>query len=246
MSDVRLAPVVSRLVAASCVGDRRAGGARRRVPPPMRRRSGRPPDAVVGEADGYVNLIVRLSAAASSAVSVHYADGQQHATAGSFCNLRLRRCDQGTLTFAPGEITKVDRRRAPRTAPRRASFGCSLHAEPRHADQRDDRARRRSACRSSTLDTLAATPAHRTPSDATVDEKDGEALIPVHARRPDGQAPTASVTVDYATRERHGRARARLHAAERHADLRARPDGRRRSPSRSRTTARPSRWSASR
>ena len=60
----------------------------------------------MGEADGFVDLTVRLSAAASSAVSVHYATANSTATASSGCNFDYAGA-AGTLNFAPGEITEV-------------------------------------------------------------------------------------------------------------------------------------------
>jgi hypothetical protein len=67
-----------------------------------------PPDTVVGSADGYVDLVVRLSAPATAPVSVAYATQNVTAVASTGCNFDYVGA-AGTLSFAPGETTKVVR-----------------------------------------------------------------------------------------------------------------------------------------
>ncbi len=67
-----------------------------------------PPDVVVGEGDGYVDLVVSLSAPGTSPVSVHFDTASASASPGTVCNLDFVPTG-GTLTFASGETTKVVR-----------------------------------------------------------------------------------------------------------------------------------------
>jgi hypothetical protein len=67
-----------------------------------------PPDVVVGEGGGFVDLVVGLSAPSLSVVSVDYATVNSSAGAGTVCNSDYVAV-AGTLTFAPGETTKVVR-----------------------------------------------------------------------------------------------------------------------------------------
>ena len=67
-----------------------------------------PPDLLVGEADGYVDLPVSLSAPGTSTVTVAYATANSTAFSGTGCNATYVGVS-GTLTFAPGETTKVVR-----------------------------------------------------------------------------------------------------------------------------------------
>ena len=82
----------------------------------------------MGEADGYVDLVT-LSAPGPDAVSVNYATPDSTAVAGTACNFDYVAAS-GTLTFAPGETTKVVRveilncrRRGPRV----------IHVQPQRA-----------------------------------------------------------------------------------------------------------------
>ncbi len=62
-----------------------------------------PPNLVAGEADGYVDLPVTLSAPGTKTVTVNYAT-----STGGGCN-NLNQAASGTLTFTPGVTTKVVR-----------------------------------------------------------------------------------------------------------------------------------------
>ena len=72
-----------------------------------------PPDVAVGEADGYVDLPVTLSAPGQSPVTVTVATGSgtgnNIATAGTICNADYVSVSATVLTFAPGETAKVVR-----------------------------------------------------------------------------------------------------------------------------------------
>jgi chitinase len=63
-----------------------------------------PPDAVVGQGDGYMDLPVTLSAPGTSTVTVNYAAGP-----GSGCNYPIPSGIDGTLTFTPGVRTEAVR-----------------------------------------------------------------------------------------------------------------------------------------
>ena len=67
-----------------------------------------PFDVAVGEGDGFVDLVVKLSAPGKNPVSVAYATQGVTAEAGSKCNFDFLPTS-GTLTFAPGEMAKVVR-----------------------------------------------------------------------------------------------------------------------------------------
>src|SRR4029077_15774271 len=67
-----------------------------------------PPDVIVGERDGFVDLVVSLSAPGTSPVTVNYSTFNSTAGASNGCNADYVGAS-GTLTFAPGETTKVVR-----------------------------------------------------------------------------------------------------------------------------------------
>ena len=67
-----------------------------------------PADVIVGEGDGYVDLVVSLSAPGLSPVSVNYATANSSAAGNTVCNFDYVPVS-GTLNFAVGETTKVVR-----------------------------------------------------------------------------------------------------------------------------------------
>jgi chitinase len=67
-----------------------------------------PPDVVVGEADGYVDLPVTLSAPGTSVVSVAYTTTNSTAVSSTGCPYNYVGVS-GTLNFSPGVTTKVVR-----------------------------------------------------------------------------------------------------------------------------------------
>jgi chitinase len=153
-----------------------------------------PPDTVVGEGDGYVDVPVRLTAPGTQPVAVNYATADSSAGGGPGCNLDYVNTS-GTLNFAPGQTTKVIRieiLNCPQPV-RFKSLTLDLSA-PVNATIA------RASARVSIVDasTVAATPRIFV-RDATVDEKDGVALVPVLLGGPTGQSSNSTVTVDYAT-----------------------------------------------
>ena len=67
-----------------------------------------PFDVAVGEGDGFVDLVVTLSAPGKNPVSIAYTTQGVSAEAGSACNFDFVSAS-GTLTFVPGETAKVVR-----------------------------------------------------------------------------------------------------------------------------------------
>jgi chitinase len=67
-----------------------------------------PADTIVGQGDGYVDLVVRLSAPGTQAVTVGYSTAPITAAQGNFCTYNYVGAS-GTLNFAPGETTKAVR-----------------------------------------------------------------------------------------------------------------------------------------
>jgi len=152
------------------------------------------PDLVVGEGDGFVDLTVGLSAPSASTVSVTYATLDSSALASTACNFDYVGVG-GTLTFAPGETTKVVRVDILDcvNAEGFEQFVLAL-SSPVNAVV----ARPRTAVGIVDNDTVAATPRLFARA-ALVDEKDGFALVPVLLGGTAGQASNSTVTVDYAT-----------------------------------------------
>ena len=150
-------------------------------------------DAVVGEADGYVGLVVRLSAPGTQLVTVKYTTPEANADAGGFCNYDYV-YDQGTLTFAPGETTKVIDVELLDCVGSAGDSG--MLAFTLNLDTPINSTVQRAVQRIEIVNnnTLAASPGIYV-KDATVDEKDGQALIGVIL----GQQSNSVITVDYAT-----------------------------------------------
>ncbi len=147
-------------------------------------------DVIVGEGDGYVDVVVNLSAPGQNSVSVNYATGNLSAAYNSdyvYTN--------GTITFATGETSKVIRISLidDATIENLHSFELNL-SSPVNATLAD----------ASGLvsivdnDSIAATP-ELFVRDVVVDEKSGTASFVVMLGGPDGQASNSTVTVDYAT-----------------------------------------------
>ena len=67
-----------------------------------------PPDVIVGEGDGFVDLPVRLSVPGLSTVTVAYTNANSSAIGSTSCNFDYVGVN-GTLSFAPGETTKTIR-----------------------------------------------------------------------------------------------------------------------------------------
>ncbi|WP_037499905.1 Calx-beta domain-containing protein [Solirubrobacter soli] len=151
-----------------------------------------PPDAIVGEADGYVDVPVRLSTPGTEPITVAYATAQSTAGPGTFCNFDYVHI-AGTLTFAPGETTK----------PLRIDLGDCGTAENLESFTLElstavNAVITRASARISIVDadTIVATPKLYV-RDVVVDEKDTVALVPVLLGGPLGQTSNSVVTVDY-------------------------------------------------
>jgi hypothetical protein len=65
-----------------------------------------PPDVIVGEASGHVNLKVTLSASSTQTVTVSYATADSTALSGTECGDTYTGVN-GTLTFSPGQTSKL-------------------------------------------------------------------------------------------------------------------------------------------
>ena len=153
-----------------------------------------PPDVIVGEGDGFVDLPVRLSVPGLSTVTVAYTNANSSAIGSTSCNFDYVGVN-GTLSFAPGETTKtirIDLLDCPDVEGFQ-SFTLEL-SSPTNA----------TIARASTRvgivdnDTLAATPALFV-RDTTADEKDGNARVSVLLGGTAGQASGSAVTVAYST-----------------------------------------------
>jgi hypothetical protein len=153
------------------------------------------PDLVAGEGDGYVDLPVRLSAPGQSVVTVAYNLTDSTAAAGSDYDCTTPGCNNGTLTFAPGETTKTVRVDVHNdvTAERMETFLLNLSA-PTNATI----ARAHGHVTLIDNDTVVATP-RLFVRDAVVDESTGTVSVPVLIGGPGGQASNRTVTVDYTT-----------------------------------------------
>ena len=148
----------------------------------------------MGEGDWYVDLVVRLSAPGTQPVSVHYSSPESSADGGSFCNYNYVP-GSGTLTFAPGETTKVVRVDLLDCSPSETlkSFALNLDTPVNATIARDSQ-----YVSIVDNDNLAAVPS-LVVRDAVVDEKDGLALVPVMLGGPRGEVSNSTITVDYAT-----------------------------------------------
>ena len=148
-------------------------------------------DVVVGEGDGYVDLVVRLSAPGQNVVTVNYATdfGSARAFGSDYESAN------GTLTFAIGETTKTVRVEL---------------SEDTTAEQLEHFRLNLSAVHNATLakatamvsivnnDTVVATP-NLFVRDVVVDEKAGTASFVVMLGGAAGQTGTNTLSVDYAT-----------------------------------------------
>jgi chitinase len=162
-----------------------------------------PPDAVVGEGDGYVDLAVRLSAPGTNPVTVSYRTADSTARAGTSCvatddYVRTDSDDHGALVFAPGETTKVVRIQLLDCADVQGmvSFRFTLSL-PANA----------TIARATTFVSVVNNAAQvATPRlfvrDAVVDQKDGSVLVPVLLGGARGHIGNGTVTVHYATDDR--------------------------------------------
>jgi Ca2+-binding RTX toxin-like protein len=149
-------------------------------------------DAIVGEHDGWVDLVVTLSAPSTSAVTVQFAT--QPATAGSSSPADYA-FDQGPLVFAPGETTKtvrialnddlLDEGLESFTVVLSGATGATIGDSRALVSLVDD-------------ERVADAPALSV-RDVVVDESAGTATFTVLLGGPQGGPSAAPVTVDFAT-----------------------------------------------
>ena len=145
-------------------------------------------DAVVGEGDGYVDLVVRLSAPGQNVVTVNYTTAYGSA-------ISDYEIASGTLSFAIGETTKVVRVELSEdtAAENLEHFRLNLSA-PGNATLGQA---------SAMVSIVDNDPVVATPKvfvrDVVVDEKAGTASFVVMLGGPGGETGTNTVSVDYAT-----------------------------------------------
>jgi chitinase len=154
-----------------------------------------PADLIIGEAEGFIDLPVTLSAPSLNPVSVEYSTLNSTAAAGVCGNGGDYVNSTGTLNFAPGETTKVVRVQVVDCTPVEPFEAFTFGLDTEHNGVIS-----RASSRISIVDNDTIVP---TPKlfvrDAVVDEKDGNALVSVLLGGPTGQASNSTVTVHYAT-----------------------------------------------
>ena len=161
-----------------------------------------PPDVVVGEIDGYVDLPVSLSAPGTSTVSVTYNTGNGTALSSTSCFSNADSYVEvppfgvpGTLTFAPGETTKVVRVDINNChVVGLGSFTFNLSTTPVNATTARD---------STNIGIVGDGNVTASPGlyarNAVVDTGAGTVAIPVLLGGPAGSASNSTVTMNYAT-----------------------------------------------
>ena len=155
-----------------------------------------PPDILVGDTDGYVDLPVTLSAPGTSTVTVAYATANSTAASSSGCNYNYVGVS-GTLTFTPGQTTqvvRVDLLNCP-VVNRFLSFTFNLSSPTNAAIVRP----------STRIGIVSDGNATTTPGlyvrSAVVDNTAGSISVPVLLGGPAGTASTSTVTVAYTTHD---------------------------------------------
>ena len=161
-----------------------------------------PPDGIVSEADGYLDLPVTLSAPATKPVTVNYATVNSTAGSGTNCNATYVGVPNpgstaGTLTFTPGQTTqfvRVDLLDCHLSG--LLSFTFNLSAATNAA-----------IVRPSTRVGIVGDPAAGTTApglyarSAYVDNLAGSVTVPVLLGGPAGATSNSTVTVHYATQD---------------------------------------------
>jgi chitinase len=153
-----------------------------------------PPDVIVGEADGAVDLDVRLAEQGLSPVNVNYSTVNGTAVGSGSCTFDFKP-KSGTLTFAVGDVSEhvsVEINNCADVEGFEAfTLVLSLAVNGTIA---------RASSRISIVDNdTAVTTPRIVARDAVVDEKDGTALVSVLLGGTAGQASSSTVTVHYAT-----------------------------------------------
>ena len=158
-----------------------------------------PPDVIVGSGDGYVDLPVTLSAPGTNTVTAFYQFFNGTAAGGGACadGASFFADQSGTLTFAPGETTKVVRvdilNCGKSSSQGLETFFLDL-SSPTNATM---------ARASTRIGIVGNGNATTTPAlvvrNAVVDNGAGTVDVPVLLGGPSGTAGTTTVTVDYST-----------------------------------------------
>jgi len=159
-----------------------------------------PPDVIMSEADGHVNLPVTLSASSTQTVTVNYATANSTAGSGTACNATYVGVPNpgstaGTLTFTPGQtiqVIRVDLLNCHLSA--FLSFTFNLSA-----------ATNATIVRPSTRIGIVGDPTAGSTApglyarSAYVDNRAGSVTVPVLLGGPAGATSNSTVTVHYAT-----------------------------------------------
>ena len=147
-------------------------------------------DLVVGEGDGYADVVVSLNSPSASTVTVAYSTNS--GTASSYSDFEPT---SGTLNFAPGETTKVVRLTLDEnnTVEWTESFYLGLRSPVNAVLNNPD-----ATITIVDNDTVLAAPSLYV-QDVVVDEKAGTASFVVTLGRLQGQSSNSAITVDYAT-----------------------------------------------
>src|SRR5215210_4282502 len=153
-----------------------------------------PPDAIVGEGDGTVNFAVTLAEEGTETVTVGYQTSNQSAGAGASCNADYSLAS-GTLTFAPGERSKLVPIQIRDCADVEGFESLTLNL---HTPVNGEIWRESSRISIVDNDTVVATP-RLIVRDAVVDENAGMAFVSVLLGGTAGQASNSTVTVNYTT-----------------------------------------------
>ena len=153
-----------------------------------------PTDMIVSEAEGYVDLVVRLSTRSTGTVSADYTTQNSTASGGNPCNSDFT-VASGKLIFAPGETTKVVRVQIVDCPGAEAFEGFTFELS---GQVNSTIGRERGRISIVDNDTQVPTPTLHV-RDAFVDEKDGVALVSVLLGSVLGEKSLSSITVDYAT-----------------------------------------------
>ena len=155
-----------------------------------------PPDVIVSEADGHVNLPVTLSASSTQTVTVNYATANSTAGSGGNCNATYTGVS-GTLTFSPGQTSKVVSV---------ALLNCHLSTFLSFTFNLSG-ATNAAIVRPSTRIGIVGDPAAGTTApglyarSAYADNLDGSVTVPVLLGGPQGATSNSTVTVHYATKD---------------------------------------------
>ena len=152
-----------------------------------------PANTVVGEADGYIDLPVTLSAPGTSTVTVNYATAS-----GGGCD-NLFQGQSGTLTFVPGQTLEAIRVPLNNCGLSEPSYGEFMNFTFTLSDATNGVIVKPSTQVDIIGDgTTAATPGLYV-RNAEVDNTAGNVMVPVLLGGPEGATSTSTITVNYTT-----------------------------------------------